>query len=170
MTHVCLRAVTKKTFHECIKLDVAPDQQRFVAPNQYSLAQAAVNPLLHPWAIYDGSVIGLDLTDEHEMVGFCMYQLMDGVAFVVRLMIDQRFQGRGYGRAAMLDMLERFKRTPGLEIIATSVHRENPAAMGLYRSLGFVDNPIKDDPVEQYLVLDWPPGTVARLHEYHPPT
>ena len=41
--------------------------------------------------------------------------------------------------------------------------------MGLYRSLGFVDNPIKDDPVEQYLVLDWPPGTVARLHEYHSP-
>lgn len=168
MTHVCLRAVTKDTFRECIKLDVTPEQKGFVAPNQYSLAQAAVNPLLHPWAIYDGSVIGRDLTDEHEMVGFCMYQLMDGVAFVVRLMIDARFQGRGYGRAAMLDMMERFRRTPGIEIIATSVQRQNPAALGLYRSLGFVDNPMVDDPVERYLVLDWPEGTVARLHTLYP--
>lgn len=168
MTRVCLRSITPATFRECIRLDVHESQRPFVAPNQYSLAQVAVNPRLTAFAIYDGDLIGRDLQDSDEMVGFCMYQVMDGVAFVTRLMIDQRFQRRGYGRAAMEDLIRRFQRIPGIEVIATSVHRENPGALALYRSLGFVDNPMMDDPNELYLLLDWPPGTVEYVRSIHP--
>jgi diamine N-acetyltransferase len=101
------------------------------------------------------------------MVGFCMVQLMGGVGFIMRLMVDRRFQGRGYGRAAMEDVVRRFQATPGVEMIATSVRKGNAAAESLYRSLGFVDNPMVRDERETYLLLDWPEGTVAFVHEHH---
>lgn len=163
MAGVCLRAVTRENFRACIRLDVAPEQKDFVAPNVYSLAQAKVNPLLTPWAIYDRKILGQDLTPDDEMVGFCMVQEMDGVGFIMRLMIDRRFQRRGYGRAAMEDVIARLKMTPGIEIIATSYAKGNAGAEALYRGLGFVDNPMVDDEREQYLLMDWPPGTVARV-------
>lgn len=58
---VALREITKANFHECIRLKVAADQAEHVAPNVYSLAQAKVNPLLHPFAIYDGAILGREL-------------------------------------------------------------------------------------------------------------
>jgi diamine N-acetyltransferase len=163
MAGVCLRPITKETFQECIKLQLDASQKDFVAPNVYSLAQAKVNPLLTPWAIYDREILGRDLGPDDTMVGFCMVQVMDGVGFIVRLMVDQRFQRRGYGRAAMEDVIARLKKMPGLEIIGTSVLKTNTAADALYRSLGFVDNPMIDDPREQYLLLDWPEGTVRQI-------
>ena len=73
---------------------------------------------------------------EVPMVGFTMYELSAGVGFIRRLMIDQRFQGKGYGRAAMLEVIRRLKLHPEVEMIATRHRRENEAAAKLYRSLG----------------------------------
>ena len=165
MQGVCLRPVTSDNFRACIALEVEPAQKDFVAPNVYSLAQAKVNAHLTPWAIYDRAVLGRDLEEDDPMVGFCMVQVLDGVGFVMRLMVDRRWQRRGYGRAAMQEIIRRWKATPEIEMIATSVRRGNDAAESLYRSLGFVDNPMVDDEKELYLLLDWPEGTVAFVHE-----
>jgi len=53
------------------------------------------------------------------MVGFTMYELSAGVGFIRRLMIDQRFQRKGYGRAAMLEVIRRLTLHPEVEMIAT---------------------------------------------------
>ena len=161
MTEVCLRRVTQENFRACIALEVGESQRDFVAPNVYSLAQAKVNPLLTPWAVYDRAILGRAPGEDDPMVGFCMVQEMDGVGFIMRLMVDHRFQRRGYGRATMEQVIRRWKADPSIEIIATSVRKGNDAAETLYRSLGFVDNPMKDDERETYLLMDWPPGTVA---------
>lgn len=168
MSRVCLRPVTAENFRACLALAVAAGQEEDVAPNVYSLAQAKVNPLLTPWAIYDRAVFGRDLGADDSMVGFCMVQLMDGVGFVMRLMIDHRFQRRGYGRAAMEEVMRRWKGNPDVEMIATSVRTGNAAAEALYRSLGFVENPMVQDERETYLLLDWPPGTVGWVREHYP--
>ena len=160
MSEVCLRAVTEENFRACIALEVEPSQKDLVAPNVYSLAQAKVNDRLTPWAIYDRKVLGREIGPEDAMVGFCMVQVMDGVGFVMRLMVDRRFQRRGYGRATMAEVIRRWKATPEVETIATSFRKGNVAAEALYRSLGFVDNPMIDDEHEQYVLLDWPEGTV----------
>lgn len=167
MIAVCLRPITQESFRECIALEVDPDQKDFVAPNVYSLAQAKVNPLLTPWAIYDREVLGRDIGKGDAMVGFCMVQVMDGVGFIMRLMVDRRFQLRGYGRAGMAEIIRRWKATPEIEVIATSVRKGNEAAETLYRSLGFVENPMVTDQRETYLLLDWPPGTVSFVRKRH---
>ena len=45
---------------------------------------------------------------------------------------------RGYGHAAMVEVIRRLRLYPEVEMIATSHRRENVAAMRLYRTLGFV--------------------------------
>ncbi len=167
MSRVCLRRVTQENFRACLALSVDDAQKDFVAPNVYSLAQAKVNPLLTPWAIYEGAILGRDIGEDDPMVGFCMVQVMDGVGFIMRLMVDHRFQRRGYGRAAMEQVIQRLKADPAIEVIATSFLKTNQAAEKLYRSLGFVDNPMVEDEREQYVLLDWPPGTVAFVREQH---
>ena len=156
MTKVHLRDVTVENFLECIELKVDASQEGLVSSNMKSLAEAKVNPTLFPFAIYDASVIG------HEkplspMVGFTMYEITAGVGFITRLMVDQNYQQKGYGRAAMLEVIRRLRLYPEVQLIATSHRRENVAASKLYTSLGFVAWEIewaKDNPIEVFLKLD----------------
>ena len=156
MKKVLLRDVTRENYRDCVNMVVRDDQLAFVAPNMQSLAEAKVNPLLHPHMVYDDRIRGMPPGPDDPPVGFVMYQLMEGVAFVTRLMIDPRFQGQGYGRATMVECIRRFKMMPDIEFIGTSVLKTNDAAHALYRSLGFVDGP-KEDEREFYLKLDWDP-------------
>jgi diamine N-acetyltransferase len=85
-----------------------------------------------------------------------MYQIMDGVGFIMRLMVDQRFQGLGYGKATMIEILRRLKMMPEIEYIGVSVTKGNDIVEKFYRNLGFIDGD-KIDEREIYLKLDWDP-------------
>ena len=153
MIKVSLRAITQANFHECISLTVADDQKDLVASNVKSLAEAYVNPTLHPFGIYDASA---HYKKNPAMVGFTIYEIAEAVGFILRLMIDEKYQRKGYGRAAMIEVIRRLKLHPEVEIIATSHLRENEAAAKLYESLGFVDwetELVKDISHERYLIL-----------------
>ncbi len=136
MVAVSLRPITQTNLKECISLKVTDNQKKFVASNVLSLAEAFVNPTYHPFGIYDAEA---HYQANPSMVGFTMYELTDAVGFILRLMIDEKFQRKGYGRAAMLEVIRRLKLHPEVERIATSHVRENEAAARLYEGLGFVD-------------------------------
>lgn len=159
MKRVVLREITKENFHECIRLQVAEEQKDNVASNVYSLAQAKVNSRLFPLGIYNESVLGRDPLPEEKMVGFLMYQVMDGVGFIMRLMIGEQYQRSGYGRTVMVELLRRLKMMPEIEYIGTSVAKGNDYVEKFYRDLGFIDGD-KVDQREVYLKLDWQPGAV----------
>ncbi len=57
-----------------------------------------------------------------------MYEVATGVGFILRLMIDRNHQRKGYGRAAMLEVIRRLKLYPDVEMIATSHQKANEAA------------------------------------------
>jgi diamine N-acetyltransferase len=137
--NITLRDITPDNWRDCVRLKVAEDQQGFVASNVYSLAESKYEPDCVPLAVYDGET----------MVGFIMYAPEDyGLAkilYIARLMIDQRYQGKGYGRAAMEALLERLKSLPGYTAILISFVPENAAAKHLYASLGFQDTGEIDD-------------------------
>jgi Acetyltransferases len=126
-----LRDITVENWEECIALSVSAAQRGMVAPNVYSIAQAKVQPECVPLAVYDGST----------MVGFVMYALDrdDGNWWIYRLMIDERYQGKGYGRAALTSAIDRIRREPGCTKIVVSLKPNNAVARRLYRSLGFVE-------------------------------
>ncbi|BBM85515.1 GNAT family N-acetyltransferase [Candidatus Uabimicrobium amorphum] len=154
---VSLRPITKTNFQECIALDVKQDQQEMVAKNVQSLALAYVNKNLYPLAIYDIAAQGWE-NPKLPMVGFVMYEIDAAVGFIARLMIGRDHQGKGYGEAAMCEVIRRLKLYPQVEIIATSYHPQNSAAANLYRKLGFV-------PWEEEWLKEISEETIVRLKE-----
>nr|WP_277882491.1 GNAT family N-acetyltransferase [Pseudanabaena sp. FACHB-2040] len=91
------------------------------------------------------------------MIGFTMYEIVAGVGFVMRLLIDSKHQQQGYGRATMIEVIRRLKLCPEVEVIATSYRKENEVAAKLYQSLGFKQWEISyalSHPTEAYVKLE----------------
>ena len=155
MAKVHLHRVTRKNFRECLNLRVTESQQSLIASTTQSLAEAYVNPNLFPLAVYDAKACGYE-QPEVPMIGFTMYEIVAGVGFIMRLMIDEKYQRQGYGRATTIEVIRRLKLYPDVEIIATSHVKENKIAAKLYQSLGFQPWDISyalSHPTEVYLKL-----------------
>jgi len=110
---VSLREVTAETVRSICRLTVAPDQDRFVAPNAVSIAEAHFTPEAWFRAVYaDDTPVGFvmleRIPERHE------YGLW-------RFMIAAPFQRRGYGRRA-------------LELVVEDVRSADPAATELVTS------------------------------------
>ena len=136
MPKVHLRKITRENFKECLNLEVTEAQEVLVATTTQSLAEAYIDPNLFPLAIYDAAACGYE-QPKVPIIGFTMYEIAAGVGFIMRLMIDKKYQGQGYGRATMIEIIRRLQLYPDVEIIATSYRKENEIAARLYQSLGF---------------------------------
>ena len=137
------RNLTSDNFEECIKLEPREDQKSFVASNVISLAECYITIANHegvplPYAIYN----------QEQMVGFILivYNPPDeyydtSVYWVCRLMIDKQYQGKGYGKEAMVKAIELIKTFPhgSSPLISISYEPDNLVAKALYASLGFVE-------------------------------
>ena len=135
---ITLRAVTNDNWRETLTLTVRPEQQRFVAEyapiTAIALAKAYIRPgsaVWMPYAIYAGSM----------MVGFLALACepeTDDQCWLFHFFIDQRYQGRGYGRAALQRSIALVKpEYPQCRALQLVVHPENTAAQGLYTAAGF---------------------------------
>src|SRR5262245_9955567 len=155
MSEVHLRRITGAIEQACVELRVGDDQVGFVATNAESLAQAKANPRLVPLAIYDRTACGYP-APHVPMIGFAMYEIDCGVGFIFRLMIDRAHQRKGYGRAALEEVIRRLRLEPEVEMIATRHRHDNSAMAALCQSLGFVAwhlDGINRKPGEIYLRL-----------------
>jgi diamine N-acetyltransferase len=154
---VTLRRVTRDNFQELLDLRITNAQQEMVASVERSLAQAAVEPALHPFAVYDSVNLGVPVPTS-KPVGFLVLQVHAGVGFILRLLIDAPEQGVGYGRAALQRAIEYLSRIPEVETIATSYRPHNQAMAHLTASMGFREwqpPPWGSSTVDEvYVVLD----------------
>lgn len=138
---VTLREVTRENWRAVTHLEVAQDQQHFVAPNAYSLAEAAYEPGLTSVAIYAGeSLVGFALYTREPFEGAWTFTRTpyQGELGILRMMIDKKHQGNGYGRQAMQALIERMRQLPGGHAIILNFAPTNAGARRLYESLGFV--------------------------------
>jgi diamine N-acetyltransferase len=126
---ITLRPITRENVRESVGLRTTEEQKSFVAENGLSLAQAYTDPELIPRAIYA----------DDTMVGFAMYgrDNATGVDWIIRVMIDARHQGQGYGRAAMQELIALLREQPDCKEIRLSYVPGNAVAERLYVSLGF---------------------------------
>ena len=126
---ISLREINSGNFHQCINLEVAEGQEKFVASNVKSIAEAKIYPTAVPLAVYCAD----------EMVGFVMYgfDTDDNKFYLGRLMVDAQHQGKGYGKAATLEVIERMKKIEDCHEIYLSFVPENTGAEKLYASVGF---------------------------------
>jgi len=137
MPSVSLREVNDDNVTEVINLSVAESQQNFVAPNVHSLAQA--------FATTNVWVRGVFADDEP--VGFAMLSDDDEKPryYLWRFMIDERFQGKGYGREAMALIHDYVRSRPGGDRIYLSYVPEDGGPEHFYKSLGYEDTGVVHD-------------------------
>ena len=109
---------------------MADEQKKFVADNLFSLAQAKAFPECICLSIYHDDIL----------VGFTMYciDVDDYEYWIYRLMIDEKYQSKGYGKAAMEKLITRIKEDQEHQVIHISFEPENTWAKQLYEKLGFV--------------------------------
>jgi diamine N-acetyltransferase len=125
-----------------------------VASVEKSLSEVDADPALTAFAIYDASQRGLP-DPEQAPVGFAVSEVVASVGFVLRLLIDERHQHRGYGRGAMAEVVRRLQMNPDVEMVATSHRHDNLAMARLCVALGFVpwETPFAAPEGEVYLRL-----------------
>ena len=129
---VVLKEITRDNWRQCARLKVAEGQQNYVATNINSLAMAIYEPDLQPRAIYDSN---------GDMVGFIMYGWWEdqGAWWIARVMVDKRHQGRGYGKAAIQQVIDMVEREHPDKELGLSYLPTNESARALYLSLGFIE-------------------------------
>jgi diamine N-acetyltransferase len=145
-----LREITKDNLRAVLSLDVQGHQRRMVAANSVSLAQLtyAVNTPepADAWAraIYAGETV----------VGLAQLEVIDetvaGVRierqpFLWRFMIDDRYQGLGFGRRALELVIDRARTSAATQDFYTSAVPGIGSPYEFYRRAGFEDTGIVDD-------------------------
>ncbi|MBD7970498.1 GNAT family N-acetyltransferase [Paenibacillus gallinarum] len=122
------REIDRNNLFDVIKLGVADGQKEFVATNLFSIAQAKAFPECICLSIYHDDIL----------VGFTMYCIdyEDKEYWISRLMIDEKYQSKGYGKAAMEKLIDRIKEDKKHKVIYI-FEPENTWAKHLYEKLGF---------------------------------
>ena len=140
MDFITLQKVDESNFIACFALKLHDWQEQFVSHPIRSLAQAYVYyGQCTPFAVCSGS----------RVVGYVMviYDYDEETYNIWHLMIDERHQGKGYGRTAMELALSYIRAKPfgSSNRVLLTVSPENHTACKLYRSLGFSETGRSDE-------------------------
>ncbi|MCZ4142982.1 hypothetical protein BZG17_34880, partial [Escherichia coli] len=74
------------------------------------------------------------------MVGFVLFDnevYKDGYYWILRFMVDERFQRKGYGSLAIKEIIKKLTHRPDCQQIRVNHVPHNTAANRLYKNLGF---------------------------------
>ena len=127
--------LSEDNLKQCFELKVARDQTQYIASNEASWKTAKENEnVARHFAIYcDGKMVGFTMFAFDED-----YEDPDDRYWLWRFMIDERFQGKGYGTAA-LQVIIRYFKDHGADNIRLSTKETNTHALSMYRKAGFRD-------------------------------
>ena len=138
---VVLRPLTEENRPALEALRVATAQRAFVSSVTDSLAEAEryadANPLV--FGLYDretpvGFVMIADEVDDPDYIAHYLWKLL----------IDERFQGRGFGTAA-LDLVAAYFRSKGVPTMWTSAGEGEGSPIPFYEQYGFVRDGVHED-------------------------
>jgi diamine N-acetyltransferase len=123
--------ISQANFIKCISLEVNENEKCFISSNVKSLAESKYWPFWIPKIILIDDI----------MVGFLMYakDYEDGKLDICRLMIDKKYQGKGYGISTLKIMKDIGESDKGIDRIVVHVVKENTKAKSMYLKFGFED-------------------------------
>jgi len=121
-----------------------PGQDRYLGPMESHFEDAGEDAHACPrmWSVHDSATA--------ELVGFVMISddipaetlaARDdtvGPYYLWRLLVDERFQGRGYGRATLDAVVDYVRRKPNAEVLLTSCEAGPGSPQPFYLRYGFV--------------------------------
>lgn len=139
---VSLREITRETARSFLLLDVADTQMSLVAPNAVSIAQAYFAPEAWFRGIYADDVpVGFAMLEDWSQVKDREPERFDGEPYVAlwRFMIDERFQGLGFGSKALKLLIDVAKSREYASLMLLSFVPTGPNAEPFYARHGFVN-------------------------------
>lgn len=125
--------ITSQNRESALALQISRTQEGFIESVAQCLSEADRCKRWHPVGIYDGST----------MVGFAMYgfflwqYLPFGKLWMDRLLIDEKYQGKGYGSASLAKLIDLLIQDYSCRKIYLSVIKENKTAIKMYEKYGF---------------------------------
>lgn len=130
-----------------LKLAVAESQKNFVANSAVLLARA--------YAYRDQRSRAFIIYDDETPVGMGLYyDCPDAECYdLSQIFIDQRYQGRGYGKAATKAVLDVLKQDGKYRKVDLCYVEGNNAAQKLYEQLGFLEIDRDEDEIIMELML-----------------
>lgn len=143
---VTLREITKQNLNAILNLEVKESQRGFVAPNPVSVAQMHYEPTAWARAIYaDETPVGfVMLKDDPDEPRY----------YVWRYMVAGEYQGFGFGRRAMEQVIEYVRTRPRATELFLSYVPGEGSPRDFYTRLGFQDTGVRHGPEnEMKLVL-----------------
>ena len=146
---VTLRDITGDNYFQVLDLKISPEQEaaKFVAPVVRSLADAwyyREEGITYPKAIYA----------KEDLVGFIMYDLdpESQQVFIWRFLIDQRYQGKGYGRQTIETVLAMAKEQAQMTKEVADYVDGNEPMKKILLDLGFEETGFDQDSKEHIMV------------------
>ena len=130
-----LVGLSEDNMKQCFDLKVTSEQMQYIASNIDSWETAKENEkVARPFAICcDGKIVGFSMFAFDED-----YEDPNDRYWLWRFMIDERFQGKGYGTEALKVIIQYFK-DHGANNIRLSTKETNTHALSMYRKAGFHD-------------------------------
>jgi diamine N-acetyltransferase len=134
---ITLIPIDRSNYRALWRLQLKPEQRTFVSPPAWSVTRCYVKALgeqyehLPHLISADGTIVGFStiVCDPHS----------EDEYWIDDIMIDAPQQGRGYGRAAVVETLRTIvKRYSGCRAVQLVCFRANTNAAALYLRLGFV--------------------------------
>ena len=146
---VTLRDITGDNYFQVLELKISPEQEaaKFVSPVVRSLADAwfyREEGITYPKAVY---------ADE-DLVGFIMYELdtEEQQVFIWRFLIDQAFQGKGYGRQTIEAVLAMAKEQAQMTKVVADYVDGNEPMKKILLDLGFEETGFNKEINEHIMV------------------
>ena len=135
-----LTEITEENWLEAASLSVKEEQKAFLAPAAGIIARGYVYRNCGGRVIViqnDDVIVGLALVREFtdEPLGYDLQQFM----------IDERFQGRGYGSAALKLILDELRAEGHYDHVEVCVKKADTEAIRLYEKHGFTDSGYVDE-------------------------
>tara|TARA_B100000579_G_scaffold70050_1_gene53085 strand:+ start:369 stop:824 length:456 start_codon:yes stop_codon:yes gene_type:complete len=127
-----LKEITSKNLKSIIDLNVKDDQKDYVASNSVSIAQGH----------YSNSAWFKGIFNDNRPVGFVMLDLIkeEHKCFLWRFMIDHKYQGKGFGKIALTQVIDFVRSLNLYTYIATSYVPAENGAGGFYKNFGFIES------------------------------
>jgi len=127
---ISLKEITKENLRAIFNLKVGPEQERLVASNAISIAQA----------YFDRDIAWFrGIYADETPVGFVMVhdEPAERKYYLWRFMIDHQYQTLGYGTRALNQVIEYVRQRPGAHEFLTSVVPGDGCPGAFYEKLGF---------------------------------
>ncbi|MBR2836250.1 MAG: GNAT family N-acetyltransferase [Coriobacteriales bacterium] len=143
-----LAYITEENWLDVASLQVKDNQKGYVAPAIGILARGYVYRDCNAKVFViedDNTIVGVALVREFtdEPLGYDLQQFM----------IDERYQGKGYGSSALQLILDELRKEGHYDHVEVCVKKDDAAAIYLYEKHGFKDSGYVDEDVPDALNL-----------------